>query len=95
MYSLLCFTVVEAKHAIVRSENRTLYEDNDFHSENEDVVETFPNTSEKVQGFSQPAFSSREPLLKASPLSSAVIGLRKVSCFICFFKVFFLYANQL
>ncbi|XP_023617739.1 ankyrin repeat domain-containing protein 26 isoform X7 [Myotis lucifugus] len=68
---------IEAKYAIVRSENRTLYEDNNFHSENEDVVETFPNTSEQIQGFSQPAFSSLEPVLKASPMSSAVIGLTK------------------
>ncbi|KAK1338693.1 hypothetical protein QTO34_019350 [Cnephaeus nilssonii] len=68
---------IEAKYATVRSENRTSYEDNNFHSENEDVVETFPNTSEKIQGFSQPAFSSLEPLLKASPMSSAVIGLTK------------------
>ncbi|XP_054572561.1 ankyrin repeat domain-containing protein 26 [Eptesicus fuscus] len=68
---------IEAKYATVRSENRTSYEDNNFHSENENVVETFPNTSEKIQGFSQPAFSSLEPLLKASPMSSAVIGLTK------------------
>lgn len=88
MYSLLCFTVGEAKYATVRSENRTLYEDNNFHSENEDVVETFPNTSEQIQGFSQPAFSLLEPVLKASPMSSAVIGLTKVSCFICFLKFF-------
>ncbi|EPQ14133.1 Ankyrin repeat domain-containing protein 26 [Myotis brandtii] len=68
---------IEAKYAIVRSENRTLYEDNNFHSENEDVVETFPNTSEQIQGFSQPAFSSLEPVLKGSPMSTAVIGLTK------------------
>lgn len=88
MYSLFYFTVVEAKYATVRSENRTSYEDNNFHSENEDVVETFPNTSEKIHSFSQPAFSSLEPLLKASPMPSAVIGLPKVSYFICFFKEF-------
>lgn len=91
MYSLLCFTIVEAKYATVRSENRTSYEDNNFHSENEGVVETFPKTSEKIQGFSQPAFSSLEPLLKAPPMSSAVIGFTKVSCFICFLKFFSLF----
>lgn len=84
MCSLLCFTVVEAKCAIVRPENRTLYEDN-FHSENEDVVEALPNKSEKAQGFSQPTFSTLEPLLKASPMPLAVIGLAKVSCFVCVF----------
>ncbi|XP_045441810.1 ankyrin repeat domain-containing protein 26 isoform X3 [Pipistrellus kuhlii] len=68
---------IEAKYATVRSENRTSYEDNNFHSENEGVVETFPKTSEKIQGFSQPAFSSLEPLLKAPPMSSAVIGFTK------------------
>ncbi|XP_054447992.1 ankyrin repeat domain-containing protein 26 isoform X1 [Pteronotus mesoamericanus] len=68
---------IEAKYAIVRPENRTLYKDNNFHSENEDVVETLPNTSEKVQGFSQPAFLSLEPLLKASEMSLEVIGIPK------------------
>nr|KAF6498942.1 hypothetical protein HJG59_000716 [Molossus molossus] len=68
---------IEAKYAIVRPENRTSYEDNNFHSENEDVVDTLPNTSEKLQGFSQGAFSSLEPLLKASSMSSTVIGLTK------------------
>ncbi|XP_016059424.1 PREDICTED: ankyrin repeat domain-containing protein 26 isoform X2 [Miniopterus natalensis] len=67
---------IEAKCAIVRPENRTLYEDN-FHSENEDVVEALPNKSEKAQGFSQPTFSTLEPLLKASPMPLAVIGLAK------------------
>ncbi|XP_036906942.1 ankyrin repeat domain-containing protein 26 isoform X2 [Sturnira hondurensis] len=67
----------EAKYAIMRSENRALCEDNTFHSENEDVIETFPKTSEKVQGFFQPAFSSLEPLLKASHMSLEVIGLPK------------------
>ncbi|KAM7158327.1 ankyrin repeat domain-containing protein 26 isoform 2-T3 [Molossus nigricans] len=68
---------IEAKYAIVRPENRTLYEDNNFHSENEDAVETLPNASEKLQGFSQGAFSSLEPLLKASSMSPTVIGLTK------------------
>ncbi|KAM5337489.1 ankyrin repeat domain-containing protein 26 isoform 2-T2 [Glossophaga mutica] len=67
----------EAKYGIVRPENRTLCEDSTFHSENEDVIETFPKKSEKVQGFSQPAFSSLEPLLKASHMSLEVIGLPK------------------
>ncbi|XP_045714022.1 ankyrin repeat domain-containing protein 26-like isoform X7 [Phyllostomus hastatus] len=67
----------EAKYAIVGPENRTLCEDNTFHSENEDVIGTFPKTSEKVQGFSQPTFSSLEPLLKASHMSLERIGFPK------------------
>ena len=37
---LLCFTIAEAKYAIVRPENRTLWEDNTFNSETADVIET-------------------------------------------------------
>ncbi|XP_053778450.1 ankyrin repeat domain-containing protein 26 isoform X2 [Desmodus rotundus] len=67
----------EAKYAIVRPENRALCENDTFHSEIEDVIETLPKTSEKVQDFSQPAFLSVEPLLKASHMSLEVIGLPK------------------
>ena len=82
MYSLLYFNVAEAKYAIVRPENRALCENDTFHSENEDVIETLPKTSEKVQDFSRPAFLSVEPLLKASHMSLEVIGLPKVSYFV-------------
>lgn len=68
----------EAKQGLVRPENRTSYEDNNFHNENQDVVGNVPNTLKKVQGSSHPPFpSSLEPLLKASFTSSAVVGLTK------------------
>lgn len=61
----------------MRPENRTSYEDNNFHNENEDVVGNVPNTLKKVQGSSLPAFPGLEPLLKASFTSLAVVGLTK------------------
>lgn len=61
----------------MRPENGTLYEGNNFHNENEDVVGNVPNTLKKVQGSSHPPFPSLEPLLKASFTSSALVGLTK------------------
>uniref|UniRef100_A0A4W2FYD7 Ankyrin repeat domain-containing protein 26-like n=1 Tax=Bos indicus x Bos taurus TaxID=30522 RepID=A0A4W2FYD7_BOBOX len=57
MYSPF-FTVVEAKCGIVRPESTTFSEDNNSDSEIEDVVETIPEPSPGVQGFSHPAFPS-------------------------------------
>ncbi|KAM8804070.1 ankyrin repeat domain-containing protein 26 [Rhynchonycteris naso] len=68
---------IEGKYPFVRPENRVFYEDSTFHSENEDMVEALPNTSENVQGFSQPALSSLGHLLKASFMSSAVVVVTK------------------
>ncbi|XP_066136347.1 ankyrin repeat domain-containing protein 26 isoform X1 [Saccopteryx bilineata] len=68
---------IEGKYPFVRPENRTFCEDCTFHSENEDMVETLPNTSENVQGFSQPALASLGPFLKVPPMSSAVIDVTK------------------
>ena len=86
----LVFTVVEAKCGIVRPESTTFSEDNNSDSEIEDVVETIPEPSPGVQGFSHPAFPSPEPL--AQPVKSlAGFGLTKVSCFVCnsFFPALF------
>lgn len=68
---------IGVKYGIVRPENRTLCEDNNFRNENEDVVGNIPNTLKKVQGSSHPPFPSLEPLLKASFTSSAVVGFTK------------------
>ena len=86
----LVFTVVEAKCGIVRAESTTLSEDNNSDGEVEDVVETVPEPSPGVRGFSHPAFPSPEPL--PQPLKSlAGLGLTKASCFVsnCFFPVLF------
>ncbi|XP_049562096.1 ankyrin repeat domain-containing protein 26 isoform X3 [Orcinus orca] len=67
---------IEAKCGIVRPEKRTFFEDNSSDSENEDVVETFPKPSVRLQGVSHPAFPSPEPLPK--PLKClAGLGLTK------------------
>ena len=78
----LVFTVVEAKCGIVRPESTTFSEDNNSDREIEDVLETIPEPSPGVQGFSHPAFPSPEPL--PQPLKSlAGLGLTKASCFVC------------
>uniref|UniRef100_A0AAA9S8K0 Ankyrin repeat domain containing 26 n=1 Tax=Bos taurus TaxID=9913 RepID=A0AAA9S8K0_BOVIN len=67
---------IEAKCGIVRPESTTFSEDNNSDSEIEDVVETIPEPSPGVQGFSHPAFPSAEPL--PQPLKSlAGLGLTK------------------
>ena len=48
---LLCFTIAEAKYAIVRPENRTLCEDNTFHSETADVVKNPSQHIRKTPGL--------------------------------------------
>ncbi|XP_054550799.1 ankyrin repeat domain-containing protein 26 isoform X7 [Talpa occidentalis] len=57
-----CGKNIQAKCAIMRPESRSLFEDNNSESENEDVVETLSKPSIKVQDFSHPAFPSPEPL---------------------------------
>ena len=74
----------------MRAESTTLSEDNNSDGEVEDVVETVPEPSPGVRGFSHPAFPSPEPL--PQPLKSlAGLGLTKASCFVsnCFFPVLF------
>uniref|UniRef100_A0A452FRG8 Uncharacterized protein n=1 Tax=Capra hircus TaxID=9925 RepID=A0A452FRG8_CAPHI len=72
---------IEAKCGIVRAESTTLSEDNNSDGEVEDVVETVPEPSPGVRGFSHPAFPSPEPL--PQPLKSlAGLGLTKASCFV-------------
>ncbi|XP_017912508.1 PREDICTED: ankyrin repeat domain-containing protein 26 isoform X5 [Capra hircus] len=67
---------IEAKCGIVRAESTTLSEDNNSDGEVEDVVETVPEPSPGVRGFSHPAFPSPEPL--PQPLKSlAGLGLTK------------------
>lgn len=81
----IVFAVVEAKRGTVRPENTMLFEDDNSDSENEDVVETLPKPSIKVQGFSPPAFPSPEPLLKPTVRSFADLDLTKVSSFVLLF----------
>ncbi|XP_019489629.1 PREDICTED: ankyrin repeat domain-containing protein 26 [Hipposideros armiger] len=66
---------MEAKYAIVRPENKTFCEDNESHSESEDLVETLPKPSNTVQGFSRPDCPPPEPLLKPASRPLAVTGL--------------------
>ncbi|XP_046535314.1 ankyrin repeat domain-containing protein 26 isoform X4 [Equus quagga] len=68
---------IEAERGTVRPENTMLFEDDNSDSENEDVVETLPKPSIKVQGFSPPAFPSPEPLLKPTVRSFADLDLTK------------------
>ena len=78
----LVFTIVEAKCGIVSPESTAFSEDNNSDGEIEDVVETIPEPSPGVRGFSHPAFPSPEPL--PQPLMSlAGLGLTKASCFVC------------
>ncbi|XP_049633497.1 ankyrin repeat domain-containing protein 26-like [Suncus etruscus] len=58
----------QAKGGIVRPANRVLFEDDNSDSENEDVLDTFPGSSVKVQDTSHPDLLSPEPVLK--PLKS-------------------------
>uniref|UniRef100_A0A8C6E0L6 Ankyrin repeat domain-containing protein 26 n=1 Tax=Moschus moschiferus TaxID=68415 RepID=A0A8C6E0L6_MOSMO len=67
---------IEAKCSIVRPESTTFSEDNNSDSEIEDVVETIPEPSPGIQGFSHPAFPSPEPLPQ-SLKSLASLGLTK------------------
>ncbi|XP_023596350.1 ankyrin repeat domain-containing protein 26 isoform X13 [Trichechus manatus latirostris] len=68
---------IEEKPSIVRPEKRTLFEDSNSDSEDEDVVETLPKPSFTVQGFSHPAFPPSDPPLKPSLNFSAVPGVTK------------------
>ncbi|XDC63662.1 hypothetical protein R6Z07M_014844 [Ovis aries] len=67
---------IEAKCGIVSPESTAFSEDNNSDGEIEDVVETIPEPSPGVRGFSHPAFPSPEPL--PQPLKSlAGLGLTK------------------
>ncbi|KAI4584673.1 hypothetical protein MJG53_006207 [Ovis ammon polii x Ovis aries] len=67
---------IEAKCSIMRPESTTFSEDNNSDGEIEDVVETIPEPSPGVQGFSHASFPSPEPL--PQPLKSlAGLGLTK------------------
>ncbi|XP_064224648.1 ankyrin repeat domain-containing protein 26 isoform X3 [Aotus nancymaae] len=68
---------LEATYSIVRTGNRTSFEDRDSDSQDEVVIESLPTTSIKVQGFSHPTYPSPDPLLKPSHKSLANAGLTK------------------
>ncbi|XP_078185751.1 ankyrin repeat domain-containing protein 26 isoform X5 [Callithrix jacchus] len=68
---------LEATDGIVRTGNRTSFEDRDSDSQDEVVIESLPTTSVKVHGFSHPTYPSPDPLLKSSHKSLANPGLTK------------------
>ena len=80
----------------MRPESATFSEDNNSDREIEDVVETIPEPSPGVQGFSHPAFPRPDPLPK-SLKTLAGLGLAKVSCFVfnSFFPCTFLHTIPL
>uniref|UniRef100_A0A2K5QGC2 Ankyrin repeat domain containing 26 n=1 Tax=Cebus imitator TaxID=2715852 RepID=A0A2K5QGC2_CEBIM len=68
---------LEATYDIVRTGNRTSFEDRDSDSQDEVVIESLPTTSIKVQGFSHPTNPLPDPLPKLSHKSLANPGLTK------------------
>lgn len=66
-----CRKSTDANCAIMRPENRSLSEDNNSDSKNEDVVETLPKPSVKAQDLSHPVFPSPAPLL--TPFKSLTV----------------------
>ncbi|XP_057354028.1 ankyrin repeat domain-containing protein 26-like isoform X2 [Manis pentadactyla] len=60
----------------VRPHKRTLFEDSNSYSENEEVVETLPKPSVEIQGCSHPSFLFPESVLEP-PKSLLVLGLTK------------------
>lgn len=76
----LFFTIAEAKCS-VRPHKRTLFEDSNSYSENEEVVETLPKPSVEIQGCSHPSFLFPESVLEP-PKSLLVLGLTKVRPFV-------------
>ncbi|XP_054291667.1 ankyrin repeat domain-containing protein 26 isoform X4 [Pongo pygmaeus] len=68
---------LEATYGIVRTGNRTLFEDGDSDSQDEIVVESLPTTSVKVRDFSHPTNQSPDLLPKLSHKSLANPGLIK------------------
>lgn len=65
----------EAKRS-VRPHKRTLFEDSNSYSENEEVVETLPKPSVEIQGCSHPSFLFPKSVLKP-PKSLVVLGVTK------------------
>ncbi|XP_012588223.1 PREDICTED: ankyrin repeat domain-containing protein 26 isoform X2 [Condylura cristata] len=63
-----CRKSIEAKCGTMRPESRSLSEDNNSDSENEDIVETLPKPPIKAQEFSHPVFPSTEPLTSLAVL---------------------------
>ncbi|XP_069352524.1 ankyrin repeat domain-containing protein 26-like [Eulemur rufifrons] len=70
---------LEAKYCTVRTDDGFVFEDKICDHQNEDVFESFPTTSAKVQGFSHPSFPSPEARLKPSFPSLENCGLTEVS----------------
>uniref|UniRef100_A0A2K6T2L2 Ankyrin repeat domain containing 26 n=1 Tax=Saimiri boliviensis boliviensis TaxID=39432 RepID=A0A2K6T2L2_SAIBB len=70
---------LEATYGIVRTGNRTSFEDRDSDSQDEVVIESLPTTSIQVQGFSHPTYPSPDPLPKPFHKSLANPGLTEVS----------------
>ncbi|XP_073935579.1 ankyrin repeat domain-containing protein 30A isoform X2 [Castor canadensis] len=56
----------QARYDFGKVENRTLFDNSNSDSQNEDVVEILPKTSIKVQSFSLPSFSSPKPMKGAT-----------------------------
>ncbi|KAL0627472.1 LOW QUALITY PROTEIN: Ankyrin repeat domain-containing protein 26, partial [Plecturocebus cupreus] len=81
IWSPPCFRLsVEATYGIVRTGNRTSFEDRDSDSQDEVVVESLPTTSIKVQGFSHPTYPSTDPLLKPSHKSRSLALSPRLEC---------------
>ena len=85
----LVFTVVEGKCGIVRPESTTFSEDNNSDREIEDVLETIPEPSPGVQGFSHPAFPSPEPLPQPLKSLTGFVLQRQVVLFVTLFPLYF------
>ncbi|XP_045391915.1 ankyrin repeat domain-containing protein 26-like [Lemur catta] len=69
---------LEAKYCTVRTDDGIVFEDKICDHPNEDVLESFPTTSAKVQGFSHPSFPSPDAPLKPSFPSLENCGLTEV-----------------
>ncbi|XP_047408164.1 ankyrin repeat domain-containing protein 26 isoform X3 [Sciurus carolinensis] len=62
----------QAKYGIGQPENRTLFDSSNSDSQNEDMAETLPKISVKIQSFSDSSFSSPDP--KQEGTTKPIIG---------------------